>query len=83
MSGRDTQTPPAATGLPLSHSMRLALQWMSESAEKGHDPHGVIANTMDAPYLADGQVFRAVATARALERRGLIRVVEGTDAYLV
>src|SRR5690348_16237371 len=56
-----------ATSLPLSHSMRLALQWMMEAAAGYRDPHGIVANTMDAPYLADGQVFMSVSTGRALE----------------
>lgn len=69
--------------LPLSSSMRLALQWMREASECGAIPHGVVANTMDAPYRADGQLFMAVSTAKALVRRGLIRMEEGSDAYLV
>lgn len=68
--------------LPLSHSMRVALQWLGEARDKGHDPHGVCANTMDAPYLDSGQPHLSIATARALERRGLIRVVDRTDVYL-
>jgi hypothetical protein len=65
--------------------MRVALQWMGDAAARGNDPHGVIANTMAEPYLDGGQVWMSIATGRALERRGLIRVDEcfQSDAYLV
>ena len=67
---------------PLSWSMRLALQWMREAAMRGSDPHGIVANTMDSPYQSSGQVWISIATGRALERRGLIRIEDEGDAYL-
>jgi hypothetical protein len=69
--------------LPLSSAMRVALQWMEDAADKGRNPHGVVANTMAAPYLSSGQVWMSIATGRALERRGLIRLGDEGDAYLV
>jgi hypothetical protein len=69
--------------LPLSSAMRVSLQWMEQAALAGREPHGVVANTMDGPHLSSGQVWMAIATGRALERRGLIRIGEEGDAYLV
>jgi hypothetical protein len=63
--------------------MDEALRMMEVARGNGKDPHGVAANTFDAPYWSSGECWMDWRTAQALERRGLVRIVEQTDVYLV
>jgi hypothetical protein len=68
--------------LPLSSAMRIALQYLERARDQGNEPHGIAANILDSPYIADGQVWMDWRTADALERRGLVRVEHTADVYL-
>lgn len=72
-----------SSGITLTPTSAKALGMLHAARAEGRDPHGVVANTMDAPYLSSGQVILSVATGRALERRGLIRIEDGESAYLI
>jgi hypothetical protein len=62
--------------------MDEAMRMMEVARGNRRDPHGVAANTLDAPYWSSGECRMDWRTAEALERRGLVRIVERTDVYL-